>query len=129
MMADLRSYVLADSTISGLIGTRMPLDRIPPHSAYPNVEYSIIDENVRNTHGADTSDLNEDTIQIDVYSKKASQALSVKNALKDRLNSKRVTQGSTVFQYIEWSSASSSYESEIEIFRQIITLTVMWSPS
>ena len=129
MMADLRSYVLADSTISDLIGTRMHLDRIPQNSQFPNCEYAIVSEQVLNTHGLDASNLNEDTIQIDVYSKKASEALTIKEALKTRLNSKRVTQGSTNFQYIEWDSSNSGYESEIEIFRQIITITVMWSPT
>ena len=129
MMADLRSYVLADSTIKGLIGTRMHLDRIPQNSQFPNCEYGIVSERVLNTHGLDASLLNEDIIQIDVYSKKASEALSIKEALKTRLNSKRVTQGTTNFQYIEWDSSNSSYESDVEIFRQIITITVMWSPT
>ena len=129
MMADLRSYCLADSTVSSLIGTRFHLDRIPQNQTLPNVRYSILAESVTNTHGADTAHLNDDAIRIEVFSKKASDGLAIKDALKSRLNSKRVTQGTTVFQLIEWSTSQSDYDDDFELFRQIITINVMWSPT
>ena len=127
MMADLRSYCLADATVSGLIGTRFHLDRIPQNQKLPNVRYSILSESVTNTHGADTAELNDDAIRIEVFSKKASDGLAIKDALKTRLNSKRVTQGATNFQLIEWSTSQSDYDNDFELFRQIITINVMWS--
>jgi len=127
MLSDLRTYILADTTISGLIGARFHYERVPQNSAFPNCQYSIIDERVTNTHGADTSRLSEDIIQIDVYAKTGSESLDVKDAIKDRLDSKAFTEGSTRFGFVQWDSNFSGYEPDVEIFTQTITLKIRWS--
>lgn len=127
MLADLRSYILADATVSGLIAARFYLDKLPQNPTYPACEYGMVDESVMNTH-SDSSTLNRDIVQIDVYAKKAVQALNVKEAIKSRLNGAAVTQGTTIFGYIEWQGADSGYEPEIELFRQMISISILWSP-
>tara|TARA_R110000822_G_scaffold98730_3_gene223182 strand:+ start:461 stop:850 length:390 start_codon:yes stop_codon:yes gene_type:complete len=127
MLIDLRAYILADTTVSGLIGTRFHFERIPQNAAFPNCEFSIIDERVLNTHGSDENQLNSDLIQIDVYAKTGLNSLEIKDALKDRLNSKAFTQGTTRFGFIQWDSNFSGYEPNLELFTQTITLEVKWS--
>lgn len=128
MLADLRTYILADSNISGFLSNRLHSDRIPKNSTYPVANYAVKSEEVTNTHGSDLKELNRDVVQIDVYAKSGAEARDLKNALKLRLNSKNLTQGNTRFGYIEWDGSFSSYETETELFRQVTTIKVTWSP-
>ena len=134
MLSDLRSYLEADSTVDGLLdhathGFRFYPDRIPDDTPYPVCRYAVIDESMFDTHGADTNKLNSDIIQIDVWGRSAGEVRTIKDAIKDRLASKhQVIQGNTRFGYIEWAGAFSTYESEVELFRQAITINITWSP-
>lgn len=127
MLADLRTYVLADTTISGLISTRLFLQRVPMETVLPHGSYQVLAEDVNNSHDGGVEVLNRDLVQFDLYADTATEALTIKEAFKTRLNSKKFTQGTTLFGYIEWQNASSGYESQSEEFSQTITVSIMWS--
>lgn len=127
MLADLRTYILADTPTSSLLSTRLYLQRIPAETALPHARYFTVAEDVQNAHNDGTEVLNKDLVQLDVYAGTATEALAIKEALKLRLNSKAFTQGSTVFGYIEWQNATGDYEATSEEFSQTITVSITWS--
>ena len=130
MLNDLRSYILADSGVSALIGTRFRLGLIPQNATYPYCRYSLVSEIIENTH-SDVADktFNRDIVQIDVFGKSAVGVLAVKDALRDALNSKSFIKDDTNFGYIELDNSSSDYEPDTELFRQTISFRINWSPA
>lgn len=135
MLEDLRAYIIADATLQNLLGatkTRFYYQRVPPNIkpiVYPLAVFGIVDERVNNTHGADSSELNVDMVQIDIYAESGASVLAVKDALKARLNSANFTQGSTRFGYIEWDGASTAWQVEIEKHNCTVTISVVSSPT
>ncbi len=126
MLADLRSYILAEATVAALIVDRFYANAARASPTSPYCVYRVVAETVENTHDAEEAELNVDTVQIDVYGDTFASVSGVKDALKKRLNSKAAIQDDTDFGYIEWQSAFSDYEESTNEHRWTITIGVTW---
>lgn len=81
----LRTFILTDTAISALVGTRIYVGVAPQNAAVPYVVLSLVSEDVR--YGTNENDgQQEDQWQIDVWSKSydTSEGLSCK--IRDKIN-------------------------------------------
>jgi hypothetical protein len=83
----LRTYILADATVSGLIGTKMYAPGAPQDSAYPYTTlFKVSDLPWNNLNTFDEIVL--ERYQIDIYSKDIDVVTAIKKAIFDRLHFK-----------------------------------------
>lgn len=84
--ADLRTHLLADVTVAGLIGTRMYPRVLPQGAALPAATYRVVSRtHAPSLGGVTTSGLCR--IQIDVFASLEATATSVAEAMLSRLRS------------------------------------------
>lgn len=126
MISDLRSYILDDSSISAVIGTRLfPEIAHNITASDPYAIYTTISSNTVDSH-SDSGLLHEDLIEVSIHASTVSQIYDLAELFRTRLNNKRVALGS-YDAYIKWSSFNTDYSDNDEIFSGSITLDVTWS--
>lgn len=81
----LRDYVLADATVSGLIGARMYPAILPQDPTMPAITYQIISGDSVISHDGPAG-LENPTIQIDCWAATYSGMDALFNAVRKRLN-------------------------------------------
>lgn len=93
--SDFRSYLLADSNISALVGTRIYGGKLPQDVTYPAISYARISgERVHKLTGA--GDRAVPRIQYDCWAESYTGAKALADLLRQRLNGASGTIGSTV---------------------------------
>lgn len=96
-LSDLRTYILADATVAGLIGTQMYGQLVPHDATVPFLVFQQISDPRLHTHDGD-SGLAHPRIQITSWDGGAdgyAGALALAAAVKARINSTTGTIGST----------------------------------
>lgn len=109
---DLRTFLLADGTISGIVGQKIHPLRFPPTPAYPAILFSIITGD-RSNHYRGADGLAAPRIQFDCYATTYLGAELLAEALRKRVNGfKGVMGGSpgTTVQGIFYDSERDFYE-------------------
>lgn len=92
----IRTYVLADATVTSLIGTRLYPDMLPQKATYPAAKLFVVDT-VRSGHLHGVASLAAARIQFDVYAAAASGpgargvADAIGAAIRQRLAARVVT--------------------------------------
>lgn len=124
--ADLRTYLLADSTISNLIGTRMYPVVLPQSPTYPAVSYSTI--SAQRGHNMQAPDgLAAQRIQVDAWALTYAQARSLSDAIRNRIDSFRGSMGSTKVQGIFFDTERHLNEQDgSTVFYRIETDYIAW---
>jgi hypothetical protein len=111
--ADLRTYLLAQSSITTLIGQRLYLSRIPLPGTYPCVSY-------RRVSGGHFHDLQgsrgycEAAIEIEVWSDDSEEVESVGDAIRQKLQGFVGTMGSTTVKRVTLDDEQDSFLPPIE---------------
>lgn len=85
MKADLRAYLIGDSGVSALIGSRLYWSRAPQAPTYPLVIYTAITESEEEILDASTSGLRQRTIQFTAWAATDVVAEQIIQAIKDAL--------------------------------------------
>jgi hypothetical protein len=106
---DLRTFLLADATISGLIGTRLFPLRLPQNPTLPAMTYSWISgDRVHTMAGARGP--SRPRLQFDAWAKTYLEAEAVFEALRKRLDGFQGTAGSVKVQGAFFASERDLYE-------------------
>lgn len=116
---ELRTYLLADATIAGLIGTRLYPDILPQSPTMPALAYSVAGGvSVHSTDGA--SNLAGPRFQVDCWGATKNQAINLYNAVRKRLNGKRT--GNIQGAFLEgWRDL---YDPQPQLYRRIADFMV-----
>lgn len=101
MEGDLRTLILASSTITDLIGQRLTWGLLPQSSTMPCISAIKVSGSVE-YHMQGASEPNADLVQIDIrdVNTTMARAMSIRDALLALLSGYRGTVGSTEFQGI-----------------------------
>src|SRR3972149_1809320 len=106
---DLRTFLLADATLSGLIGTRFYPLRLPQNPTMPAMTYSWVGGD-RDHSMTGPIGISSPRIQFDAWAMTYLSAEAVFEALRKRLDSFRGTAGSTKVQGAFFSVERDFYE-------------------
>ncbi len=114
--SDLRTFLLADATLTTLIGTRLYPLTLPQNPTLPAMTYQRISgERVHTADGA--HGLNRARIQFDAWATTYLVAESVFEALRKRLDAFRGAAGASIIQGAFVDSERDLYESEPKLYR------------
>ena len=116
---DLRALLLADSTIGGLVGTRVFQDVIPEGSMFPCLVFKAIVGNSEESH-AGSSNLEHPHIQFDAYATTSADRWTITRALLAIFQPAafRQTVGATKFDAaICMNSGAGSFEADTRLYR------------
>jgi hypothetical protein len=82
----LRTYLLADPTVNGLVGgVRIHYARLPQGQTEPSVVFTKVSELADYVMSGDSA-INQSRIQFDAWAQTASQAVNLGNAVYDRIS-------------------------------------------
>lgn len=119
MLEDLRAFLLADSTVSGLLATRIYPNYLPQGVTVPAVTYQVISEE-RGHVMARRDGVPATRIQIDIWGSTWLSSRAVDAAIVDRLDDYKGLldgAGSTKVQGVFVDTQRTMYESEPELHR------------
>jgi len=87
----LRTYLLADTTLSSRVGGRLyPNERAPQGSVYPQITYHRVARG-HGHHLTGANGLKSPLFQFDIFTERYTEAQDVVNALVARIDGKRET--------------------------------------
>lgn len=93
MLADLRSFILDDPSISAIVGQRVYLRRLPQSPTIPSIVYARV--TTRRSHDLDGPDhLPRALVQITSWTSSMADSSSLSSLLRSRLDGFRGTMGS-----------------------------------
>lgn len=85
-----RSLIITDGVLFGLVGSRVYPQPLPPNKVYPIIGYfQVSDDNIASHSG--TSNLANTRVQLDVYADTDALLTTLRDELKRRLNNFRGT--------------------------------------
>jgi len=126
MITDLRTYILADASISAIIGTRLfPVVADNVDGTDPYAVYSIIGSTTVDAHN-DVGILRRDLVSISLHCPTYTATNALAELFRTRLSNKRTALGS-YDAHIVVESYADGYSGEDEIHNSTITLSVLWS--
>lgn len=126
MITDLRTYILADASISAIIGTRLfPAVADNINGVDPYAVYSIIGSTTVDAHN-DVGILRRDLVSISLHCPTYTATNALAELFRTRLGNKRTALGS-YDAHIVVESYADGYSGEDEIHNATITLSVLWS--
>lgn len=126
MRAELRTYILDDTSIAAVLGTRLfpevahQVDGTQPYAVYTTLSSTTLD-----THN-DSGLLKSDLIDLSIHASTITQIYDLAELLRTRLSNKRVTLGSYDM-HIVWSGLNTAFSDNDEIYSASITLDITWS--
>lgn len=125
---DLRTFLLADATLSGLIGTRLYPLKMPQKPTYPAITYQwVTGQRVHSTDGA--SGLAGPRVQFDCWAETYLAMESVFEALRLRLDGYQGAAGTTKVQGAFFDNERDLYEDKVEIYRRSVDYFIWHSES
>lgn len=119
IVEQLRTYLLADATIAGLVGTRIYPAKLPQDPTMPAIMYQYIDGNSDISTDGPTG-LATSTVQVDCWGASYSQMDALYEAVRLRLNGYA---GGDEVQGVFLVRKRDLYDDEAELFRR----TADWS--
>lgn len=113
----LRTFLLADPTVSGLVGgERIHPVLLPQGVTQPSVTYRRISgQGVHGTSGR--LNLNGPRIQIDAYARDADEATELADAIRDRIDGHRGATGSVRFKGIFFANERDMFDPDVKMHR------------
>lgn len=126
MRTSLRTYILDDTAIAAIIGTRFyPEVAMQEDGTEAYAVYSTLSSTTLDTHN-DSGLLVRDLIDISVHAPTITQVYELSELLRTRLSNKRVMLG-TSDSHIVWQGLNTGYSDDDEIYSASITLEITWS--
>ena len=119
----LYSILTADSTVSGLISTRVYPIKLPQSPTFPAVTYQRVSTpRVRSTTGP--SGLAHPSIQIDCWAETYTGVKSLAEAAREAVDGYSGTVGGVAIAGIIVASENDFFEPEVEIYRVTMDITI-----
>jgi hypothetical protein len=113
----LRDFLLADPTISGLVGgVRVHHIRLPQDQVQPSVVYTKISE-IGDYHMQSDSGLGQLRMQVDAWAQDPDQATQLANAVYDRLTGERGIVDTIDFRGAFLTSGRDDFDEITKLFR------------
>jgi Protein of unknown function (DUF3168) len=113
----LRTYLLADPTISGLVGgVRIHHVRLPQDQVEPSVVYTRISE-VGDYNMVRDSGLGQVRVQLDSWAQNSDAANELSNAVYDRITGARDTMSSIIVKGIFMAGGRDDYDEVSQLYR------------
>jgi hypothetical protein len=113
----LRSFLLADATVSGLVGgERIYHVRLPQGKVEPSAVYNKISE-FGDYHMLGDSGLGHMRMQIDAWAQNADAAVELANAIYDRISGASGLMDDVVVQGVFLDSGRDDYDAVTKMFR------------
>lgn len=125
MLSDLRTFVLADGTVAGLVALRMYPSVLPQAPTLPAITYNTISAIRQNTMDGPDG-LPSKRIQIDSWGSTFAQAVSLADAIRQRLDGYRGTMGSTEIKGVFANTERQLYDPDPKLYRISMDF-VIWS--
>ena len=115
--SDLRTFLLADATLGGLIGTRLYPLKLPQDPTVPAMTFQWISG--QRAHAADGAvGLASPRVQFDCWAETYLEVESVFEALRKRLDGFRGTAGASRVQGAFFETERDDYEDEARLYRR-----------
>jgi hypothetical protein len=115
--SDLRTYLLADATLTTLVGTRMYPLKLPQAPTMPAIIYTWISgARVHSTDGP--SGLSNPRVQFDCWAQTYLEAEALLEALRKRLDGFQGTAGSSWIQAVFFETERDGYDDDTELYRR-----------
>ena len=113
----LRTFLLADPTVSALVGgERIHPVLLPQGASEASVSYRRISG--RGVHGTEGRlNLNGPRVQIDAYSRSADEASELADAIRDRIDGYRGTVGLVRFKGIFLANEQDLFDADVKMHR------------
>lgn len=113
--ADLRTFLLADSTVEGLVDTRIYPVQLPQKPVLPAIRYSVISgfrtHSTPGTHG-----LARQRMQLDCYANTYSEAYTLAEAVRQCVDAYRGAAGSSTVQGAFLANEDEFFEAEMKAY-------------
>lgn len=116
MLSDLRTFLLADGTIAGLVATRIYPSILPQSPTLPAITYSTVSASRQNTMDGPDG-LPSKRIQIDAWSSSFAQAAALSNAIRVRIDGYRGAMGGSTIKGVFADTERQLYDSEPKLHR------------
>lgn len=117
LAGDLRSFILGDSTVAALIGTRFYPDLLPQNAQFPAVSYNLVSE----TYGhvmRGPNVVSSARVQIDSWAETKEEAEAVSSAIHARLDAYQGAMGTSVVQGVFAADGRDWIEPSEAIYRR-----------
>ena len=115
--SDLRTFLLADATLGGLIGTRLYPLKLPQDPTVPAMTFQWISG--QRAHAADGAvGLASPRVQFDCWAETYLEVEAVFEALRKRLDGFRGTAGASRVQGAFFETERDDYEDEARLYRR-----------
>lgn len=122
VLSDVRTYLLADATLGGLVGSRVYPLILPQSPTMPAVTVSVVSgDRHHSTDGP--SGLATPRVQVDCWGSTYSSANDVFEAVRKRLDG--VTNGSIQVAFAD--NELDFYDSEVDLFRKVLDFLVWFN--
>lgn len=119
--ADLRTHLLSNATISGLVGSRIFPNIRREGTDVPAITYSIIwDDPQMNLDGVDSA-LRNVRVQLDMWAKSFADVISLEGAVLSRMNT-----AATNFRSVQLGTMLDEYETETRFYRRTREFSVWY---
>ena len=110
----LRAALLADGTVSGLVGTRVYPEVMPHDVTYPAISYQRV-STVRTQFLTGVDDFTQVRLQVDCWASSYADAKSLANAVKSAIDGVRALDTETVYHcFMDSMSDLSNFEGDRE---------------
>ena len=123
MQSDLRSRLLADATISGLVGTRVDWDARPQGKPLPSITLSMVD--VRDQHMGGPQATRRTVLQVDCWADKPITSHTLAEAVINELQP-QADVGSTRFLGAFLTSTSMSEDTDNGMVFRVMVRGDLW---
>lgn len=120
IVGDIRTFLLGDGTLSGLVGTRIYAGKLPQNPAFPAISITWI-SGLRTHTASGPIGLSRPRITFDTWAKTYLECESVFDALRKRLDGYQGPIGGSPAHTVQGSffdSERDGYESEPELYRR-----------
>ena len=119
----LLTLVTGDATVSGLIGTRMYPDRLPVSPTLPALAYTFATLVETSAHGRDVA-FEEVGVQYRVHAATRTDAVVLRDALRDAIRDYRGTVGSEQIERIKIANVINDYDPGNDDYQVIVDTVV-----
>lgn len=114
--SDLRTYLIADTTVAALVATRMYPQFLPQSVTYPAISYSVVSR-VSSRDLSGPSGRVRVRISVNCWAETYAEAKSLSEAVRQRLDGFKGNMGSSEAGSVKLDNSFDDYEDAVKIHR------------
>ena len=119
---NLRTFLLTNSAVSNLFGTRVYVDHIPPGATFPHGRITSIVEPYNYT--MDNKPTRNALLQIDVFDDSVVDCITARDAIKDALSGYSGTMGSITAGFVFINDVRPQWNTDTDNPREILEVRI-----